>query len=82
MVNWAQKHVAAILDARYTGTEGGKQCGRFLAGDAMPGGKLSGLAGRVVLARSLVLLAQSYAGLTNDPIPILGMGRCTAVSFG
>jgi beta-glucosidase len=39
-VNWADQHVAAILEAWYPGEEGGTAVAQALAGDFSPGGKL------------------------------------------
>jgi beta-glucosidase len=39
-VNWADKHVAAILEAWYPGGQGGTAIAAALAGDFSPGGKL------------------------------------------
>jgi len=39
-VNWADRHVPAILEAWYPGEEGGQAVAEALAGDFSPGGKL------------------------------------------
>jgi beta-glucosidase len=39
-IKWAAKHVPAILEAWYPGTQGGNAVANLLFGDAVPGGKL------------------------------------------
>jgi beta-glucosidase len=39
-IKWAAKHVPAILEAWYPGTQGGNAVANLLVGDAVPGGKL------------------------------------------
>ena len=40
-VNWADKHVPAIVEAWYPGSQGGKALADILFGDYNPGGKLT-----------------------------------------
>ena len=39
-IKWAAKHIPAMLDAWYPGTQGGNAIANLLFGDAVPGGKL------------------------------------------
>jgi beta-glucosidase len=39
-ITWASKHVPAILESWYPGTQGGNAVARLLFGDVVPGGKL------------------------------------------
>ena len=39
-IKWAAKHIPAILEAWYPGTQGGNAVANLLFGDAVPGGKL------------------------------------------
>jgi beta-glucosidase len=77
-VNWADKHVAAILEAWYPGEEGGTAIAEVLAGDVSPGGKLP-----VTFYRSVEQLpafenydaqGHTYRYFSGDPLYPFGYG--------
>ena len=77
-VNWADKHVAAILEAWYPGGQGGTAIAAALAGDFSPAGKLP-----VTFYRSVdqlpafddyTMQGRTYRYFSGDPLYPFGYG--------
>src|SRR4029077_6796510 len=60
-IKWAAKHIPAMLDAWYPGTQGGNAIANLLFGDAVPGGKLP-----ITWPRDVGQLPMNYAHNTTQ----------------
>jgi beta-glucosidase len=86
-VNWADKHIPAIVEAWYPGEEGGNAVAALLAGDYSPAGRLPVTfyksADDLPLFSDYAMKGRTYRYFTGDPLYRFGHGlNYTSFDYG